>query len=227
MKLPLLLLHGALGSKEQLIVLRKMLSEKREVYTLNFEGHGNWKNDNDFTIELFSKNVVGFLQEHDISKVDIFGYSMGGYVALNVAKENPLLVNNIITLGTKFNWTRSFAEMEVKMLNPEQIQIKVPNFASRLNQLHGENWKNVVSKTALMMTALGNSPSLTPNDFKDIRNRILICLGALDKMSTIEESKNVADWMPNGEFKAISNFKHPIEAVPNDQLASIINEFLD
>lgn len=227
MKTPLLLLHGALGSKEQFLPLQKILSSKYEVFTMDFDGHGNSKSDKNFSIELFSKNVINFLEERQILKVDVFGYSMGGYVALNLANQYPLLINNIVTLGTKFDWTRSFAEKEVKMLNPEQIEIKVPSFAARLEQLHGENWKNLVSKTALMMTELGNNPDLKEEDFEHIQNNTLICLGELDKMSTVEESQNVANWLPNGNFQLIPDFKHPIEAVSNDELASILNNFLD
>lgn len=151
---------------------------------------------------------------------------MGGYVAFNLAKKHPLLINKIITLGTKFDWSANFAQKEVKMLNPVQIQIKVPSFAQRLKDLHGENWENVVHKTALMMTNLGGKPDLLKEDFGNIRNIILISLGELDKMSTIEESQNVANWLPCGDLQLIPNFKHPIEAICTEKLASIINEFL-
>ena len=36
----LLLLHGALGSKEQFTALNEQLSSEFEVHTLDFEGHG-------------------------------------------------------------------------------------------------------------------------------------------------------------------------------------------
>lgn len=197
MKTPLLLLHGALGSKEQFLQLQDSLSEEREVFTINFEGHGNSKSNKDFSIELFTQNVVQFLEEHTISKIDVFGFSMGGYVALNLAKEYPLLLNNIITLGTKLDWTRGFAEKEVKMLDPEQIRIKVPSFAERLEQLQGENWKNVVSKTAIMMTNLGDNPNLCQKDFEHITNKTLICLVNLIKCPLFRIAKCgklVAKW---------------------------------
>lgn len=227
MKTPLLLLHGALGSKEQLLTLKEILGRDRQVFTVDFEGHGNSRSHEDFSIALFSQNIIGFLKEHAISKVDVFGYSMGGYVALNVAKQHTSLIQNIVTLGTKFEWTRSFAENEMKMLVPEQIQAKAPSFARRLEQLHGENWKNLVIKTSLLMRNLGDTPNLRKSDFEHIENRTLICLGELDKMSTIEESQEVANWLPNGAFQSISDFKHPIEVVSQDKLASIINKFLD
>lgn len=227
MKIPLLLLHGALGCKEQLLPLQKILSEKWEILTLDFEGHGNLKSNKDFSMDLFTQNVMDFLEQLGISNINIFGYSMGGYVAFNLAKKHPFLVNKIITLGTKFEWTPSFAEKEVKMLNPEKIQVKIPSFAGRLEQLHGENWKGVVFKTALMMPDLGNTPNLKEKNFRSISNKSLICLGELDKMATIEESQNVASWLPNGNFQLISNFKHPLEAISFEKLALIINKHLN
>lgn len=227
MKIPLIILHGALGSKEQFLSLREALLEHYEVFTIDFDGHGDSKSSDIFSIALFTQNVVDFLEEHKISKIDVFGYSMGGYVAMNLAVEYPFLINRIITLGTKFDWTTSFAEKEVKMLNPEQIQIKVPSFAKRLEQLHGEKWKKVVSKTAIMMTDLGNFPHLKMEDFKSIPNKTLICLGELDNMSTIEESQDVVNCLPNGKFQSVLDFKHPIETVSQSRLSSIIKEFLN
>ena len=228
MTIPLLLLHGALGSEDQLIPLKKLLSEKREVHTLNFEGHGKSKEKSDFSISLFRENVVSFLNERKLTSVDIFGYSMGGYVALDLALHYPDFVNNIITLGTKFSWDPIFAAKEVQMLDPERIQEKVPAFAIQLEKLHGlENWRNVVLKTSKLMQDLGDNPPLNKEEFNRISNRVLICLGELDKMSTVEESKEVAKYLTNGTFKAIENFKHPIETVPTEELAKIINVFLD
>lgn len=228
MKTPLLLLHGALGSEKQLFPLRKLLSETREVYTLNFEGHGDFKSESNFSISLFRENVVSFLKEKNFPKVDIFGYSMGGYVALDLAYNHPNLVMNIITLGTKFSWNPTFAATEIKKLNPEKIQEKVPAFAAHLEKLHGkEDWRKVVLNTASFMQDLGNNPTLGEAQLNKISNRVLICLGKLDKMSTVEESVKTSEALKNGSFKAIENFKHPIETIPIDELAEIINTFLE
>ena len=227
MKNPILLLHGALGSTEQLIPLQKNLSSERTVFRMDFDGHGNFKSENNFSIPLFAQNVIDFLKEKDISKIEIFGYSMGGYVALHFASKFPNFIEKIITLGTKFDWTPEFAEKEIKMLNPSQIQEKVPAFAERLQQLHGtKNWKNVVLKTAGMMQNLGANPVLNEENLQQIENKTLICLGGLDKMATVEESQTVANLLPNGEFKLIDNFKHPIETVPAEELSAIIKDFL-
>jgi len=223
----MLLLHGALGSKEQFVPLQERLSFEREVFIMDFEGHGKSQSEYDFSIQLFTQNVIDFLKAKKISKVDIFGYSMGGYVALNLAKDNPNLVGKIITLGTKFEWTPDFAKKEIKMLNPNVIEMKVPVFAERLAHLHRtENWKSVVLKTAKMMKYLGENPILSEADFHKISNKTLILLGELDIMSTEHESKFVSNLLQNGRFKQIENLKHPIESAPVEKIAAIISDFL-
>ncbi|WP_299889688.1 alpha/beta fold hydrolase [uncultured Lacinutrix sp.] len=223
----LLLLHGALGSKVQLESIKSLLSNNYNVYSIDFEGHGSEASNNKFSIALFTKNVLDTLSKLNIIKINIFGYSMGGYVALNFALQNPEMVDNIVTLGTKFNWSKDSAEREVKMLNPNVIEEKVPKFANRLNELHrANNWKHVVNKTADMMIQLADKEKLNNDDFKQIKHSVLIGIGTLDAMVTIEESEKIATILDNGNLKIIENFQHPIEKIDPKQLSNIILDFI-
>ncbi len=227
MKNNLLLLHGALGSEAQLQSLQQLLANSFNVHTLNFEGHGGRFSKNDFCMEQFAANVVEKLQTLAISKTHIFGYSMGGYVALNLAKKHPELVDKIVTLGTKFNWSLEAALQEIKMLNPEKIQEKVPAFAKYLQELHQPNdWKEVVQKTADMMLALANGEKLTDDDLNQIQHKVLIGIGSLDTMVTIAESENAVLQLPNASLRIIDDVKHPIEKVDANILATVIRDFL-
>ncbi|MBC8755592.1 alpha/beta hydrolase [Kordia sp. YSTF-M3] len=223
----LLLLHGALGSKAQLKPLQELLSKDFNVHTLNFEGHGGRFSTNDFCMERFAENVAEKLQTLAISKTHIFGYSMGGYVALQLAKKYPELVDRIVTLGTKFNWSLEAAQQEVKMLNSSKIEEKVPAFAKYLQELHQPNdWKEVLQKTADMMLALANGKKLINDDLHQIQHKILIGIGALDTMVTIAESENAASQLPNATLRIIEDVKHPIEKVDTNVLATVIRNFI-
>lgn len=129
----ILLLHGALGTEEQLQPIKLELQNQYKVFTFNFEGHGGVNSDNEFSIDNFTENVVAFLMRNHLTKIHLFGYSMGGYVALNLAKKQPSLVASITTYGTKFNWTPEQAQQETKMLNATAMEEKVPQFAELLN----------------------------------------------------------------------------------------------
>ena len=228
MKQNLLLLHGALGTKEQFKILKEKLSDDFEVHDFDFEGHGKRASNKDFTMQLFAENVIQYLTINKINKTHIFGYSMGGYVALNVAKVKPEAVGKIITLGTKFDWTKETAEKEVRMLNPEKIEEKVPSFAKMLEIIHSKNnWKEVVSKTAKMMLDLGNGGKLSEQELSEIKHKTLIGIGDKDRMVSIEESKESAKILPNGQLEIIEDFQHPIDKINEEKLQTIIIDFIN
>lgn len=221
----IILLHGALGCEIQLTPLARLLEDRFSVSTLNFEGHGDRPSDQNFTMDLFVDNVIQHLEDRGIEKTHIFGYSMGGYVALMLARKRPDLVSNIMTLGTKFDWTPEIAAREVKMLDPIKIEAKVPTFGLRLSGLHTANdWKNVMRKTADMMMDLGSGKGLSDEDLKMIKSNVVIGLGQLDNMVTSEESERAASLITNAEFISIEGFKHPIEKVDLRSLSAIIRQ---
>src|SRR5690349_7993403 len=102
----LLILHGALGAAFQLDPIKSFVQNQyKEVHFLNFSGHGGAAFQSEFGIEQFAKDTLKYLDDNRLKEVDIFGYSMGGYVALWLAKQYPERVGKIITLGTKFDWS--------------------------------------------------------------------------------------------------------------------------
>lgn len=223
MKTDLLLLHGALGSKDQFLKLSELLDGHFNNYIINFEGHGDVQSEKDFTIELFVSNVLNYIDTNDLEGCDVFGYSMGGYVALKLAKDNPGKLGTIMTLGTKFRWDREIAEKEVQLINPEKIENKVPHFAELLkHRHHPSDWKVVMRKTASMMKDLGDGNAMLLEDFRLIRNKVFITLGSDDKMVSIEESMEVADKFVNGQFILIENLKHGFEEDADKVAGSII-----
>jgi len=221
----ILLLHGALGSKLQLEPLKKLLETKgRTVYSINFSGHsGKSVEQEEFGIDLFAQDVLEFLERESIQEVDIFGYSMGGYVTLWFAHLHPQRVGKIITLGTKYDWSPESAQKETSKLDPENILLKVPAFARILEHRHAPNdWKELLGKTKAMMISLGNNPLLNKENLNLINHPTTILLGDQDDMADRDFSKQVAAWLPNGEFKLLESTPHPIEKVNLDRLVSLI-----
>jgi pimeloyl-ACP methyl ester carboxylesterase len=212
---PVLLLHGALGSKSQLDSFKSTLESYGFIaYSMDFSGHHGEPFQDDFGINAFAADVLTFLDRHNLKKVDIFGYSMGGYVALWFAYLHPERVSKIVTLGTKFDWDPVSAEKEVKKLSPEKIAEKVPAFARILQHRHAPNdWKELLRKTAAMMIGLGNEPLLTDSILKTISRNVLILLGDQDDMADLLFSKNVANALPKGKFLLLKDTPHPIEKV--------------
>jgi len=221
---PIVILHGALGSASQMIHVKTTFeSEGYVVHTLNFSGHGGEAFQQKFGIEQFAEDVLHYLDRHQLNKIIIFGYSMGGYVALWLAKNHPDRVEKILTLGTKFDWSIESAEKEVRKLNAEKIQEKVPAFARILEHRHApNNWKMLLQKTSDMMLKLGEQPLLTKEILQSIHHPVLICLGDQDDMADRKYTEEVVTFLPYGKFQLLENTPHPIEKVDVKKLVGLL-----
>ncbi len=228
MTTPLLLLHGAIGSSAQLLPLKTLLQNDHDVRIFDFPGHGGKPFPAEpFSIRLFAESVLEWMDEMNFPSVDFFGYSMGGYVALYIARHHPERVGKIITLATKFGWDEATAQKEVKMLNPEKIAEKVPKFAEALQSRHTPlDWKEVLQKTAAMMLALGKQPELSPEDFQSIRTPVLLTVGDSDTMVTREETEAVHRLIPGAQFQLLTGTPHPIEQVEEGRVEELVSAFL-
>lgn len=223
----LILLHGALGSSAQFALLREALQSDFKLHAPDFTGHGGHPFSATFGIETFAQEALAFLNQNNIEKADFFGYSMGGYVALRLALTAPERVGKIITLATKFGWTPEVAAKEIKMLDPEKIETKVPAFAQMLAERHAPNdWKELLYKTAEMMLELGEHPLLDANVLRKIAHPALICLGDSDQMISQEETNLAVEALPNSQFLLLDHTPHPFEKVDVEKLAFVIRQFL-
>lgn len=222
----IILLHGAVGAKDQLETLSVELKQQGiNVYSFSFSGHGKMPFQNNFGIEQFALELELFIKENQLEKPMVFGYSMGGFVALYLAHQQPDLLGNIITLGTKFEWTMEISQKEIKMLDSKNIFEKVPKFAEALEKRHGNDWELLLQKTSEMMASLGNKNALSLNDFTSIENKVLIGLADKDTMVSLDETLAVYRQLKNGSMYMLPNTKHPIETVNVKLLARIISEF--
>lgn len=224
----LLLLHGALGSKDQFQSLVHLLEGTFQVHAFNLSGHGGQPlPDTSFSIELFSEQVARYIQDMNIEKANIFGYSMGGYIAMYLAKQMPDRINKIVTLATKFYWDEITASKEVKMLDGKIIQEKLPAFAAQLQQRHAPvDWLIILDKTTELLINLGKNNTLQLADYTSITTPSLVLLGDRDKMVTLDETLAVYKQLPNAQFGVLPGTPHIFEQVNLSLLAYLIKGFM-
>jgi len=222
----LVLLHGALGHSDVFNMYVDELSEYFNIHTPLFSGHGNKELPTDgITIEKYTKELSEFIEQKNLNDVCIFGHSMGGYVALCYALENPGKLNSVMTLGTKFDWTEEQALKESKMLNPDVIAEKIPKYADILEFQHGPKWKKLLPAIAEMMISLGKNPPLHDDVLKNIEIPVQIMVGDQDHMVTIEESTAAYRKLTKGKLAVLPGTKHPVEKIRPDLLLHMIKDF--
>lgn len=218
-----ILLHGALGSATQFDALQAKAPKDQLLYAFNLPGHGYWATSEPFSLQLFANSVLKFLDEKKIVQADIFGYSMGGYVALWLAWKYPARVINVTTYGTKLDWNPEVAAGMGRMFDPEKIEAKAPQLAASLIKAHGwEQWKTLCHRTKTFLQDLGNGLGIPPEGFSEIQCPVTIGWGELDNVVTIDESRQVAGAIPLGHLEIIPGGKHLIEQVDAEQLSKLI-----
>lgn len=224
MTIPLILLHGALGSSAQMSDLRANLPGDRAVFTLNLPGHGGVTTESPFSMELFSGAVLDFMETQKIARADIFGYSMGGYVALWLAWKYPERVRQVITLGTKLAWTPEKASGMSRMFDAEKIALKVPHFAQQLAAIHTPlDWKALCRNTAGFLQSLGAGQGIPQDAYTTIQCPVHIGWGDADQVVSLEECQNMVNWLPNGHLHILPGVPHGIEQADVREIAKYVS----
>jgi len=209
----ILVLHGALGSRHQFEPLMERLGPRGSF--MEFTGHGTTTDDGGpWTIPLFVEQLERQLEAAAGDPVTVFGYSMGGYVAMTLALRRPELFRNIVTLGTKLAWTPEGAGKEAGRLNADVIAEKVPAFAADLQRRHGaDRWQSVLDRTAGLMRDLGTTPLLTEEGMAAMSVPVRFMLGDRDEMVGLDETVTFYKATPGAEFAVLPSTRHPIEKV--------------
>jgi len=222
----LLLLHGAVGASEQLVPLQQALG-RFDAKLFDFPGHGGKEFPAEaFSIRLFAESVLAWMDAQELERTGIFGYSMGGYVGLYLARHYPQRIDRVLTVATKFAWDETTAAKEVKMLDPGKIAEKVPKFAQALEKRHAPlDWKEVLQRTAQLMLSLGREPELKEEDFKQITQPVRIALGDRDTMVSLEETVQVYRALPNAQLQIFPQTPHPVEQMNVKLLVAAAEEF--
>jgi pimeloyl-ACP methyl ester carboxylesterase len=100
---PLVLLHGAYMTVDAMGSILPGLAEIRRVIVPEMQGHGRTADiDRPITYEGMADDVAALLRYLGIEEADVFGYSMGGGVALQLAIHHPGSVRKLVVASASF-----------------------------------------------------------------------------------------------------------------------------
>lgn len=91
-----ILLHGLFGQSDNLAGLAKSLADKYRVIVPDLVNHGRSFHRQQMDYPAMANDVIQLMDALEIKKADIFGHSMGGKVAMQMAISFPLRVNSLI-----------------------------------------------------------------------------------------------------------------------------------
>jgi len=122
---PLVLLHGAFSAIGTTFgALLPGLAKTRQVIAFDLQGHGRTADiDRPLSMEQMADDTTAALQQLGIEKADIFGYSLGAGVALQVAIRHPEVVRKLVLAAVSYTLNgihpalmEGLAEMKPEMM---------------------------------------------------------------------------------------------------------------
>ncbi|WP_306640899.1 alpha/beta fold hydrolase [Sanyastnella coralliicola] len=93
---PLIILHGLFGSGDNWQTLARSYAEDHQVYLVDQRNHGRSPHADEFSYELMADDLAKFVEDHDLTDVDMIGHSMGGKTAMLFASEHSYALNKLI-----------------------------------------------------------------------------------------------------------------------------------
>lgn len=121
------LLHGFLENSEMWKALIPELSKQHQVIAIDLLGHGQTGCIGYVhTMEDMAEAVFAVLNHHNVSQANVIGHSMGGYVALAMADQNPEFFKGLCLM----NSTYESDDKERKLIRTRAIKMAKTNYES-------------------------------------------------------------------------------------------------
>jgi 3-oxoadipate enol-lactonase len=182
------------------------LKNDYRVIAFDVRGHGNSDaGDEDFSIELFVKDLISLMGTLKIDKAVLCGLSMGGYIALNAVEKNPGCFNGLILCDTnciadspeakdkrikaidriRESGVEKYADESIKnFFAPETYTTKKEEIAAVRKMIVNTAEQSIVS-TLLALSARKE----TCSKLTEIKIPVLIMAGKEDKITTPEAAQ--------------------------------------
>ncbi len=200
------LLHGFLENSTMWSKIVEVLQKKHKVICVDLLGHGKTGNLGYIhTMDEQANMVKAILNHLKLRKYIIVGHSMGGYIALSIAKLYPKNIKGLCLMNSTFlpdskvkKQHRNRAILAVKQNYKTFIKVSIPMLFSEENALKLKKEMNGIIKEALKMTPQGIVAALEGmkirEDYSFILEKkqfpILMILGKQDPVLDYNTLKN-------------------------------------
>ncbi len=238
----LIFIHGLSDSLLYWEVLASNLKMNYQVIRVDLRGHGESELGNDeITIELYAKDLANLLNELNVGKVNLIGFSLGGAIALDFAITYPEKVASLVLmscfskidnhLAAVFNEFKNalnssfedFYDLILPMvLCPEVIDDNYDDL---------KFLKHLASQTANVQAYIKAIDASLDFDVGDKLSKIdvpaLILAGEYDEITPVSIQKDICAKIGNSKMIVLDDVKHNLLVGKNNgKILNILIEFL-
>lgn len=177
---PLVVLHGSFMTIELMGKLVPELARSRQVIAVEFQGHGHTADiDRPITYEHLADDTAAVMRHLGIGNADVYGYSLGGGVALQLAIRHPELVRKLVSVSASHTSDGLYPEVlaAIEQITPEVFDGTPWREAYDRTAPHPEAFPALVAK----LTQLDKTPFAWPSEaVRAITAPTLIIIGDSD-----------------------------------------------
>ncbi len=124
-------------------------AQDREVVLVDYRGVGRSEGQTPDSVQGLAADIVAFIRALDLPQVDVFGFSLGGFVAQQIALDAPTLVRRLILAGTGPSGGEGMAEFSPKVKDiiawpnatPDEKRLGLFFSPSERSQAAGKAWQ--------------------------------------------------------------------------------------
>jgi len=232
---PLVLVHGLGGRALDFAPIMPALARQHRVFALDLLGYAASDRPNvDYSVTLETNILRQFLDSQSLTRVHLAGWSMGGWIALDLAAQAPARVDRLILLdsaGMKFtpsfdlrllspHTMADFRELE-KLMTPHPGRI--PAFLMRdfLRQLRAEDW--VIERTVTNMTT---GRELMDGKLAAVTMPVLMVWGKQDAVTPLPIGEAMHRQMPQSVLALLDGCGHLAPLECHDRVLAEMQRFL-
>lgn len=240
---PIIFLHGFPFDKSMWKAQLEHLKENNRVIALDFRGFGKSIDENTpLSMELFTEDLILFMEELNIERAVICGLSLGAFVALDAIKRFPERFDALILCDTQCiadtskvkekrhktieeinaNGSSEFKEKFVKSVFHKETLTNKPALVDELRTVVNANSDRVIKAGLLALADRSETCSILEN----ITIPTLIICGRQDEITPLTQSEAMYKSIKNSELRIIDNAGHVSNLESPVEFNSYINEFL-
>jgi pimeloyl-ACP methyl ester carboxylesterase len=224
---PLVLLPGGLLTIDLSFgAVLPRLAATRQVIGVELQGHGHTADiDREPTFPNMASDIVGLLDHLGIERADLFGFSLGGLVALQTAITYPERVDRLVAAATHFRSEGYHIEIRDPELWATSTRMPTENDFKAMQDAYVQvapDPSGFAAIEAKLQPVLGGVDDWTSDDLRGITAPTLLMIGDHDFV-TIEHAAQMHDLIPNSHLAVLPNTTHMAVA---DRSGPLVDEFL-
>ena len=237
-------IHGFPLNKSMWNSQLETLSTSYRVIAYDIRGHGDSDSGNeDFSIELFVKDLIGIMNALSIKKAVLCGFSMGGYIALNAVENHPEYFNALLLCDThciadnlearekrmksigniRENGVEKYAdESLINLITPKTFD-KNKKLVAQLKEMMINTSRQSLVKTLLALSKRKETCSKLPG----INIPVQILVGEHDMITPPEAAQYLHNKIKGAQLSTIKHAAHISNMENPEQFNELLKAFVD